>query len=98
MAIGTPDSLIKAKYATTVLRVAQTSDQKTAARLVDGLAHDFPDPNERPEIKDLHLSAINVFSELAASLQGATDPKQQQLWNAALAKVHDWLRAVSTQQ
>jgi hypothetical protein len=66
-----------------------------AARLVDGLAHDFPDPNERPEIKDLHLSAINVFSELAASLQDATNRKQQQLWDAALAAVHDWLRALS---
>ena len=91
----TQDSLIKARYASTVLRVAQTTDQKTAARLVRGLAHDFPHPNELQKIADIHLSAIEAFFQLAAELEDAIDFKQRNLWSNALAAAHDWLRAVS---
>ena len=56
------DSLIKARYALTILRVAQGTDRQTAARLIWGLARDRPHPNERPEIARLHLAAINSFA------------------------------------
>src|SRR4051812_17865359 len=56
---ATNDSLMKARYALTVLRVAQGTEQQTAARLVRGLAHDLPDPVERPEIAEIHLRAID---------------------------------------
>ena len=91
----TQDSLIKARFASTVLRVAQTADQKTAARLVRGLAHDFPQPNERQQIADVHLRAIEAFFQLAANLEDAIDFKQRNLWSNALGAAHDWLRAVS---
>jgi len=89
------DSLVKARFASTVLRVAQTTDQQTAARLVRGLAHDFPHPNELQKIADIHLSAIEAFFQLAAELEDAIDFKQRNLWSNALAAAHDWLRAVS---
>ena len=65
-AIG-QDSLVKARYASTVLRVAQTADQHTAARLLSGLARDFPCRNERVEIAELHFRAIDSFAELATA-------------------------------
>ena len=80
------------------MRVAQTADRKTAARLARGLAHDFPHPDENPDIADIHLRAIDTFSLLAVELDGAANLKQQHLWKTALDAAEDWLRAVSTQQ
>ena len=93
--IGDPgrDSLIKARYASTVLRVAQTVEQQTAARL-GGLSRDFPCPTERPEIAELHFRAINSFSELASALCSETAPKREHLWRSARDAVAAWLSAV----
>jgi hypothetical protein len=95
-AIGDPshDSLIKARYASTVLRVAQTVDQQTAARLVRGLSRDFPCPTERPEIAELHFGAINSFSELATALYNETASKPEHLWKSAIDAAAAWLNAV----
>jgi hypothetical protein len=35
------DSLVKAKYALTILKVARTVERKTSAQLVEGLATDL---------------------------------------------------------
>jgi hypothetical protein len=95
-AIGYPshDSLIKARYALAVLRVAQTDDQQTAARLVSGLSRDFPCPTERPEIAELHFRAINSFSELAAALYNETASIRADLWKSAMDAATAWLNAV----
>ena len=95
--IGDPgrDSLIKARYASTVLRVAQTvDDQQTAARLVSGLSRDFPCPTERPEIAELHFRAVNSFSELATALYNETAPIRADLWKSAMDAAAAWLNAV----
>jgi hypothetical protein len=89
------DSLIKARYASTVLRVAQTVDQQTAARLVSGLSRDFPCPTERPEIAELHFRAINSFSELATALCNETASKREHLWRSATDGAAAWLNAVN---
>jgi len=97
-AIGDPghDSLIKARYASTVMRVAQTvDDQQTAARLVSGLSRDFPCPTERPEIAELHFRAINSFSELATALYNETASKREHLWKSATDAAAAWLNAVT---
>jgi hypothetical protein len=89
------DSLIKSKYASTILRVARTSDRETAARLLRGISRDFPLHSEIPEIADIHRRAIASFDQLATSLIDATNPvKQQPLWKAALDAAAEWLRAV----
>jgi hypothetical protein len=88
------DSLIKARYASTVLRVAQAMDRRTAARLVIGLSRDFPCPAERPEIAELHFRAIDSFSELAAALGSEkTTSKREHLWTVAMDAVGTWLGA-----
>ena len=89
------DSIIKSRYASTILRVARTSDRDTAARLVRGISRDFPLHSEIPEIADIHRRAIASFNQLATSLVDATNPvKQQPLWKAALDAAAEWLRAV----
>jgi hypothetical protein len=95
-AIGDPghDSLIKARYASTVLRVAQTVDRETAARLVSGLSRDFPCPTERPEIAELHFRAINSFSELATVLSNETASMRANPWKSAIDATAAWLDAV----
>ena len=96
--IGDPahDSLIKARYASTVLRVAQTvDDQQTAARLVSGLSRDFPCPTEHPEIAELHFRAIKSFSELATALYNEPASKREHLWRSAMDAAATWLNAVT---
>ena len=88
------DSLIKARYALTVLRVAQDVDRKTAARLVWGIARDLPHPNERPEIARIHLGAINSFAQLATALNAPVDFGGQNLWASAIDAASGWVRAV----
>jgi len=88
------DSLIKARYASTILRVAQTSDREAAARLVGSIAGDLPLQSELPEIADIHLRAIDSFVQLATSLRDTTNPKQQPAWKTAVDAAADWLRAV----
>jgi hypothetical protein len=88
------DSLIKARYASTILRVAQTSDRETAARLVGSIAGDLPLQSELPEITDIHLRAIASFVQLETSFRDTTNPKQQPPWKAAVDAAADWLRAV----
>jgi hypothetical protein len=90
----TRDSLIKARYASTILRIAQTSDRETAARLVGSIASDLPLQSEFPEITDIHMRAIASFVQLETSLRDTTNPKQQPLWKAAVDAAADWLRAV----
>jgi hypothetical protein len=86
------DSLIKARYALTILRVAQGADRRTAARLIWGLARELPHPKERPEIARLHLAAINSFAQLATALGDPTDLRQQSLWENATDAASGWLR------
>jgi hypothetical protein len=90
------DSLIKSRYAATILRVARTSDRETAARLVRGISRDLPLDSEIPEIANFHRCAIIVFDQLATSLVDASRPQQQFLWKAALDAVAEWLGAVQS--
>jgi hypothetical protein len=72
------DSLIKARYASTILRVAESSDRETAARLVGSIAGDLPLQSELPEIADIHLHAIASFVQLAIGLRDTTMPRSAQ--------------------
>ena len=86
------DSEIKARFAVTVLRVAQTADRPTAARLIQGLARDLPHPDERREIVELHFEAIEAFEKLAESLQ--QDSVASPSWRASADVASKWLSVV----
>lgn len=82
-------SLVKAKYAAAVLKVARTSEKKTAAMLIEGLATESPGYNDRPEVARAHLNAIEIFGSLADSVQGPAGGMSF-LWDAAMEAVDDW--------
>jgi hypothetical protein len=88
------DSLIKARYASTILRVARSCDRKMAAHLVAAIASDFPLESEALEIADIHRRAIVSFARLADTLRDTSSPNKQPPWTAAVDTVAVWLRAV----
>jgi hypothetical protein len=86
------DSEIKARYALAVLGVAQVADRETAARLVRGLAKDFPHPDEKREVASLHFEAIEAFEKLAEGLRVSAVAAPP--WRAATAAASKWLSVV----
>jgi hypothetical protein len=88
------DSLIKARYARTILRGARGADRQTAARLVSGLVGDLPHENEHPEVALLHITAIESFVQLARALNDPILVDQQKSWADATGAANAWLRAV----
>jgi hypothetical protein len=85
------DSKIKARYALAVLKIAQSADRETAARLISGLARDFPHPDERRDVAALHFDAIEAFEQLAESLRSPAAPTT---WGPASSTTSKWLSAV----
>src|SRR4051812_26607280 len=77
------DSEVKARYALALLRVAQLADCQTAARLMQHLTIDGPQPNERPEVAELHFRAVDAFKELADRL-GDPSSRKPPPWRTAI--------------
>ena len=75
-----------------VLRVAETADRETAARLVLGLSRDLPHPNEMQEVAALHFESIEAFEQLAEVLRVSAEAAPS--WSAAMAAASKWLGAV----
>jgi hypothetical protein len=92
------DSLIKARYASTILRVARSCDREMAARLIAAIARDFPLESEVPKIADIHRRAIVSFVQLADTLRDANSPDKQAPWRAAADTTAVWLCAVEKQE
>ena len=88
------NSEVKARYALALLRVAQLADCQTAARLMQNLTIDSPQPNERPEVAELHFRAVDVFKELADSL-GDPSSRKPPPWRTAIDVTTRWLNMVT---
>lgn len=82
-------SLVKAKYAAAVLKVARTSEKKIAAALVEGLATEVPAYDDRPEVAQAHMQAVEIFGSLAHSIRGPAGGMSV-LWEAAVEAIHKW--------
>jgi hypothetical protein len=87
------DSLVKAKYALTILKVAKTVERKTSAQLVEGLATDFPAHDDRPEVAQAHKHATEIFGQLADSIRGPGGGSPH-LWDTASRAVENWRRTI----
>jgi hypothetical protein len=61
--MATNKSLIQARYAFALLRIAKTSDRKAALRLLEGLVGDRPLPGVNQELANLQAfsSVIDVL-------------------------------------
>jgi len=82
-------SLVKAKYADAVLKVAMRSDKRSAALLIEGLASEFPDFDDPPHIAAAHQRAIEVYGSLTESLRGPAGASTM-LWQAAVDATKHW--------
>jgi len=83
-------SLIQARYALALLKIAKTSDREAALRLLEGLVRDRPLPGINQELADLHHDAIEAFSSVIDVLQAGTSVAVPP-WNAALDATNRWL-------
>ena len=82
-------SLIQARYAFALLRIAKTSDRKAALHLLEGLVGDRPLPGVDQQLADLHHDAIEAFSSVIDVLQTGSNVAVP--WNAALDATNRWL-------
>jgi hypothetical protein len=82
-------SLVKARYAAAVLRVARAVERKTAAGLIEGLVSEFPDHDDRPELANAHRRAIEVFGSLEQSIRGGAG-RQSSFWDDAEDALERW--------
>jgi hypothetical protein len=91
--MGNNDSLTKAKYAFTILKVAKTVDRDTAARLIEGLATDFPAHDDRPDVARAHEMATDIFGQLVDSIRSPLGGPPG-MWDTAFAAVANWRRII----
>ena len=83
-------SLIQARYALALLRIAKTSEKDAALSLLEGLVGDQPLPGVNQELADLHHDAIEAFSGVIDVLQTGSNVAVSP-WNAALDATNRWL-------
>jgi hypothetical protein len=83
-------SLIQARYALALLRIAKTSEKDAALSLLEGLVGDRPLPGVNRELADLHHDAIAAFSGVIDVLQTGSSVAVLP-WNAALNATNRWL-------
>ncbi len=84
------DSLIKAKYAVIILKVARRSPKEDVLKMIGSLASDTPHPNTDIEIANAHRAATIAFVQLATSIR-ISAPSAEIHWTRAAAAVSDWL-------
>jgi hypothetical protein len=83
------DSLIKARYAIAILRTAKASERYAAAKMVAGLALEFPKTGTSDDIAEVHQAALVTFYNLAEALR--TDvSKAPHLWYLAEQALQKW--------
>jgi hypothetical protein len=67
--MGTDDSLIKARYARTIFRIARNSRKPEALKFLEGLAHETPTADTPFEIATAHLAFTAEVTALAVALR-----------------------------
>ena len=81
-------SLIKARYALTILKTAKGADRSTALRLIESLVIDSATSGESPGVADAHREAVRKFTELAESFRSSRDAGP--LWYPAERAAQKW--------
>ena len=81
-------SLIKARYALTILKNAKGSDRSTALRMVESLVIDSASLEESTLVAEAHHGALIKFRDLAEAFRSARDPGP--LWYPAERAAQKW--------
>jgi hypothetical protein len=83
------DSLTKARYAIVILRTAKASERHAAAKMVAGLALEFPKTGTSDGIAEVHQAALVMFYNLAEALRTNVS-KAPHLWYLAEQALQKW--------
>ena len=86
-------SLVQARYAVAILRVAQGADAGVAARLVEGISRDFPTSEVAAEAAKMHMAAIESYRKLAAAIRERPKNTVSE-WRAAQIATSAWIGLV----
>jgi hypothetical protein len=87
-----PDSLTKANFVRTVLRVARSADLKTAIQLLEALKTEQPHAKTNANIAAAHLIAIRAIAELTDALRNGNASDHR--WTAASVAAEAWRQLV----
>lgn len=85
------ESLIRARYAVSVLRVARGSPINDAIKLVGGLSRDWLDMEPDEKIAEARISCLKACEQLAKTLH-ASGPSAPQEWDRAERAAASWLK------
>ncbi|MGM4929699.1 hypothetical protein [Tardiphaga sp. 619_E2_N8_5] len=84
-------SLIKARYYRSILKVAAISTEQEARSLLNGLATEQPTPNMSPAMAEAERAALSAIRELAGYHHGRTVPQSSSEWMRAARAIQLWL-------
>jgi hypothetical protein len=87
-------SIVRARYISTILRVARTSDAHEAKRLVIGLGSEYAHPDTPADLAPFENAAIVAIDQLSSGLASSAN-NQSTLWERAAAAATEWLNAAS---
>jgi hypothetical protein len=91
--MGEKESLIRARYTVSVLRVARGSPINDAAKLVAGLSRDWLDMEADEKIAEARISCLRACEKLAETLR-ANLPSAPQEWDRAERAAALWLKTL----
>ncbi|WP_092147049.1 hypothetical protein [Bradyrhizobium sp. NFR13] len=84
-------SLIKARYCRSILKVAAISTDQEARGLLEGLATEQPTPNTSPAMAEAERAALSAIRDLAGYQHGRSVPQSSSEWMRAARAVQLWL-------
>ncbi|QND75159.1 hypothetical protein [Tardiphaga robiniae] len=84
-------SLIKARYCRSILKVAAISNDQEARGLIEGLATEQPTPNTSAPMAEAERAALAAFRILAGHQHGRSVPQTSNEWVRAVRAIEYWL-------
>ncbi|WP_441255909.1 hypothetical protein [Tardiphaga sp. 285_C5_N1_2] len=86
-------SLIKARYCRSILKVAAISTDQEARGLLESLATEQPTPNASAAMAEAERAALSAIRELAGSQHGRSKSQSSSEWMRAARAIQLWLNA-----
>ncbi len=84
-------SLIKARYCRSILKVAAISTDQEARALMEGLTTEQPTSNTSAPMAEAERTALAAIRELAGHQHGRTVPQNSNEWLRAMRAIEFWL-------
>lgn len=86
-------SLIKARYCRSILRVVAISTDLEARRLLEGLTTEPPTFSTSPPVAEAERAALAAIRDVSEYPHGRSAPQSSVEWVRALRAVESWLAA-----